>query len=525
MALVVTNGRIWTGTGFATSVVIEGDRITSVNAESVSSAPRGARLIDVEGRLVLPGFIDSHTHFISGGLQLSRVPLRDVESSEAFAVRLAEQAHRQDRGTWIQGSGWDEQRWVSPHVPTRQMIDAVTTEHPIFVSRMDMHMALANSVALRLAGVTRETPDPPGGTIVRDAAGEPTGLLKDTAMSLVSRVVPPPSAGERRAAARAAMHEAAQFGATSVCDMGMSPEAFEDLRAWQALEREGALTMRVSMFTPIRDYQRLKDAGIEKRFGNTLRIGGLKGFADGSLGSGTAAFFDPYSDEPGNRGLLMEEVENGSMAAWIADADAHELQVALHAIGDRANAEVLSIFEARPDSRARRFRIEHAQHLNPELIQRMAAAGVVASMQPYHAADDGRWAESRIGAARAKGAYAIRSLIDAGVVVSFGSDWTVAPLNPMLGLHAAVTRRTIAGGHPGGWIPEEKIGIEQAIRCYTENGAWALFAENELGRIAPGMFADLVVLSDDLFTIPPEAIPEVRADLTMQGGRVVFERA
>jgi hypothetical protein len=405
--------------------------------------------------------------------------------------------------------------------PSRQLLDAI--ENPIFVTRADMHMGVANSRALQLAGITGDTPDPAGGTIVRDERGEPTGMLKDAAMPLMYAVIPPPSLEDRVAAGRAALAEAARFGVTSFCDMGMGPEAFDDFRAYQRLDRDGALTARVSLYTPIGAYQRLRDASIEKRFGSArLRIGGLKGFADGSLGSATAAFEEPFQDEPHNCGLRMGPMSDGSMAEWAADADAHELQLAIHAIGDRANAEVLSIFESRPNPRTRRFRVEHAQHLNPALIQRFASSGVIASMQPYHLVDDGRWAERRIGPARARYAYAFRSLLDAGAIVTFGSDWTVAPLNPLLGVHAAITRRTPA--HPDGWNPEQKITLEEALRCYTANNAYALFAEHELGRIAPGYLADLVVLSHDLFTIAPEELPQVRVDYTIVDGTIVHER-
>jgi predicted amidohydrolase YtcJ len=519
--LVLTNGKIWTGNGFAKSVVIDGNRIVAVDAP----APEGAEVIDLRGRLAVPGFIDNHTHFVGGGFQLSRVQLRDAASPEEFAKRIAAHAKKLGKGKWVTGWGWDEQLWQPYRLPERSMIDALTPDNPVFVSRLDGHMALANTVALKLAGITRETPDPPGGTIVRDRNGEPTGLLKDAAMGPVYAVVPPASADERLAAARAALGEAAKLGVTSFCDMSDGAEAFDDFRAYQRLERDGALTARVYLFTPISDYEKLKAAGVEKRFGTArLRIGALKGFADGSLGSSTAAFYEPFAGEPENRGLTMEELASGAMAKWVADADAQNLQIGIHAIGDRANADVLSIFESRPNVKDRRFRIEHAQHLNPELIKRFAANRVVASMQPYHAIDDGRWAESKIGKERAKGTYAFRSLIDAGAVLTFGSDWTVAPLDPILGIYAAVTRRTIDGRNPNGWIPEQKITVEEALRCYTTNNAWAMFAENEVGRIAPGMLADIVVLSEDLFTIAPEKIENVKVDVTIFDGKVIYRR-
>lgn len=459
-----------------------------------------------------------------GSLQLSRVQLRDARSSGEFTERIAAHAAKLGSGRWITGGSWDEQRWDPLELPTRHMVDASTADNPVFVTRLDVHMGLANSLALKLAGITRETPDPPGGTIVRDAKGEPTGLLKDAAMIAMNAVIPPPTLDERIDAIRAGLREAARLGVTSFCDMGMSLEAFDDFRAWQRVERAGELTARVSMYTPIGAYQRLKDAGIEKRFGSErLRIGGLKGFADGSLGSATAGMREPFTDEPHHCGLMMEPMTDGSMARWVADADAHELQLAIHAIGDRANAEVLDIYATRPSLRDRRFRVEHAQHLDPGLIRRFAESGVVAAMQPYHAIDDGRWAERKVGPLRARSTYAFRSLIDAGAHVTFGSDWPVAPLDPILGIYAAVTRRTLDGRYPDGWIPEQKVTIEQALRCYTTNNAWAMFAENEIGTIAPGHLADIAVLSDDLFSIDPAAIENVKVEMTVFDGRVVWD--
>lgn len=528
--LILVNGKIWTGADnprFAQAVAIEGNRILAVgtNDAVLAAAPREAKKIDLGGRLVVPGFIDNHLHFVDGGLQLSRVQLRDAATPEEFARRIGEYAKRIGRGKWIIGGEWDEQLWTPYRLPTRQMIDALTPDNPVFVARLDGHMALANSLALKLAGVTRESVDPPGGTIVRDDKGQPTGLLKDAAMDAVWKVTPPPSLDERVAAARAALKEAARFGVTSFCDMSGS-DAFDDLRAYQRLESEDALTARVYLFTPISASERLSNAGIEKRFGsNHLRIGGLKGFADGSLGSSTAAFFEPFAGEPSNRGLMMEAMTSGAMPKWVAAADSNNLHVAIHAIGDRANDEVLKIFEKIPNVRHRRFRIEHAQHLNDSLIRRFASARIIASMQPYHAIDDGRWAEKKIGPGRARGTYAFRSLLDAGAILTFGSDWTVAPLNPILGIYAAVTRRTIDDANPGGWIPEQKITLEEALRCYTANNAYAMFAEKSVGKIAPGMLADLVVLSSDLFTIPPERIDSVQVDMTVFDGKVIYQKA
>jgi predicted amidohydrolase YtcJ len=481
--LILTNGKVWTGDGFAEGLAIEGNRIVAVGA--------AASGIDLHGRLVVPGFIDNHTHFIDGGMQLSRVQLRDAATPEELARRIAEH-----KAPWVTGGGWDHTIWSPPSLPTRQLIEI---DRPVFVSRLDMHMALANSLALKLAGITRETPDPPGGTIVRDDRGEPTGILKDTAMELVP--VPPATLAERVAAARAGLAEAARFGVTAFCDMS-GADAYEDLRAYESLGDE--LTARVALFSPILGDPRSGET--PERRGREARTphAGLKGFADGSLGSATAAFFEPYTDDSSNRGLLMESITDGRMRAAVAAADG--LQVAIHAIGDCANHEVLKIFESMPKGR---FRIEHAQHLNPDLIKRFADAGVIASMQPYHAEDDGRWMEGKIGPDRVKWAYAFRALLDAGVTVTFGSDWTVAPLDPLLGVYAAVTRQ---------------VSVAEALRCYTANNAYAMDRENEIGRIAPGMLADIVVLSDDLFTIPPETIPNVKVDFTIFDGKTIYER-
>lgn len=517
---VLENGKVWTGAAFARSVTIVGDRIASLDAPP----PANARVVDLGGRLVVPGFIDNHLHFVMGSLQLDAVQLRDAVALEDFASRIAERARNVGPGHWITGGGWDEQRWDPPLPPTRASIDAVTRENPVFVTRLDLHMGLANGVALRLAGITRETPDPPGGTIVRGADGEPTGLLKDSAMRLVAAIVPLPDAAARANAIRRGLREARRLGVTSFCDMAIAPDAFDDFRALQRVERNGELTARVWSYLPVASWERLRDAGLERGFGSArLRIGGLKGFADGSLGSATAAFRDPYEDEPCNCGLLMEPMLDGSMARWITAADASELQLAIHAIGDRANADVLSIYESLPGYRERRLRIEHAQHLDAGLVRRFADGRIVASAQPYHAADDGRWADARVGAARAAWSFPFRSLLDAGAVVTFGSDWPVAPLDPIAGIHAAVTRQTVGGGNRNGWIPEQKITVAEALRCYGASSAWAVFAEREVGTIAPGMRADLAVLSDDLFTIDPDRIAAARVDMTIFDGRVIHE--
>jgi predicted amidohydrolase YtcJ len=497
--LALTGGRIWTGAHFARSLVIRDGRIESIDA----AIPNDAARIDLRGRLAVPGFIDNHLHFVTGGLQLERVQLRDATTRDAFTRRIAQRAQTLGEGRWILGGGWDEQQWSPARVPSRHDIDPVTPNHPVWVTRNDLHMGVANSAALKLAGITRETPDPPGGTIARGEDGEPAGLLKDSAMALLAKVIPAPSIDERMGAIRSGLREAARCGVTAFCDMALNAEAFDDFEAFQQLDRAGGLTARVFMYLPV-------GHDVEKLHGPRLRVPGLKGFADGSLGSSTAAFREPYEGET-HRGLVMQPMLDGSMARWIADADARGLQLAIHAIGDRANDDVLAIFESMPSHRERRLRIEHAQHLDAELVRRFAAGKIIASMQPYHAVDDGRWAETKIGAARAQWAFPFGSLVRGGAVVTFGSDWPVAPLSPIAGIRAAVTRE---------WIPEQRISAMDALRCYTTNNAFAVFAENEIGAIAPGMRADLAVLSGDLFT----RLEQVEIDMTIFDGEVIHER-
>jgi hypothetical protein len=529
--LILTNATIRTmdaGQPVARALAVLGNRIVAVGtSETVGRlAGAGTRVIDAGGRLVLPGFNDAHVHFLEGGFQLSGVDLRDADSPEEFSARLRRFAERLPRGRWITGGSWDHERWPGAPLPTRELVDAATTNTPVFVSRLDGHMALANSLALRLAGVTRETPDPPGGLIARDPkTREPTGLLKDAAMNLVSKVVPPATFEEKLEAARAASEHAASLGVTSVQDMS----AGADVGVYQTLLQRGLLTTRIYAVWPLPRWERLAETGVRAVFGNDLlRLGGLKGFSDGSLGSTTALFFEPYADAPETRGLPADEMfPEGVMLQRVRAADRAGLQVMVHAIGDRANDQMLSIFEAvarENGPRDRRFRIEHAQHLRPQEIPRFARAGVIASMQPYHAADDGRWAGKRIGAQRCQGAYAFRALLDAGAKLAFGSDWTVAPLDPLQGIAAAVTRRTLDGRHPDGWVPEQKITVEEAVRAFTVGAAYAEFAEAVKGSIAPGKLADLVMLSQDIFTVAPTEIEKTRVLWTVLDGRVVFDK-
>ncbi len=527
--VVFTNAKVWTvdpGKPVAQAVAVSGDRIIAVgtNAEIRSLAGPKTKITDIGGRLMLPGFIDNHTHFSSGGFQLQNVDLRDAASEREFARRIRERAERYP-SRWITGGDWDHDNWPGGNLPTKELIDEVTPGTPVFVNRYDGHMVLVNSYVLKLAGITKNTPDPPGGSIVRDPkTGDPTGVLKDEAMSLVYSHMPDATEEELLDAVRLALAEARKLGITSIQDMSSS----SDVRAYQTLREEGELTARFYCRLPISQWENLARIGIRVPFGDSwIRMGSLKAYADGSLGSSTALFFDPFTSDPGTKGLPSDILLDGRLERWALAADRARLQLSIHAIGDSANTRILDLFAKivkENPSWDRRFRIEHAQHIHPKDFKRFADLGVIASVQPYHAIDDGRWAEKRIGRERSKTTYPFRSFLSNKVRMTFGSDWTVAPLSPLLGIYAAVTRRTTDGANPDGWFPEQKITVEEAIKAYTMDNAYAAFEEEEKGSITAGKLADFVVLKEDIFSIDPNRIGKVQVDMTILGGKVVYER-
>ncbi len=526
--LIVTNAAVWTGVDSAPraeAVAVRDGRIVHVgsNAEVLRLRGEATRQIDARGRLLVPGFIDDHTHFVGGGFALASVDLRPARTPREFTRLLGDHARKLPAGRWITEGNWDHEAWPGAPLPRREWIDSVTPNHPVAVSRLDGHMVIANTRALRLAGITRDTPDPPGGTIVRDArTGEPTGVLKDEAMSLVFRHVPAPTAEERAEALRTAQQHALERGVTMVNDMG----SWADLEAMRRAHAADSLRIRIYEHVPLDSWRRLRDyVAREGRGDAQLKWGGLKGFVDGSLGSTTAWFYQPYVDEPKTSGLMV--TDTARLREWIMAADSAGLQVVVHAIGDHANDWLLDVYEqvvAMNGARDRRFRIEHAQHLTRDAIARFARLGVYPSMQPYHAIDDGRWAEKRIGPERIKTTYAFRSLLDAQAPLMFGSDWTVAPIEPLLGIYAAVTRRTLDDAHPNGWVPKEKISVEEALRAYTRTNATGSFMEKEIGTLEPGKLADMVLLSENILEIDPVRIRDALVDYTIVGGEVVFER-
>lgn len=485
--LVLRGGRVWPGRGLAeaSAIALRGERVVGLGSDDALAALIGGatRVVELRGRLVVPGFNDAHVHLLSGGFGLLSVDLRDATDAAELARRLGAHARTLPKGTWIQNGNWDHEAWPSRALPTRHAIDAATSDHPVFVNRLDGHMALANSLALRLAGITRLTPDPDGGSIVRDADGEPTGILKDNAQDLMERAIPEPTREMNRRAARAALAEAARLGVTSIQDNS----SIDALPTYLELRAAGELTARLNVWRPISALPALLQSGARSGLGDDwLRLGALKILSDGAMGSGTAAFFEPYSDDRTTSGLLLYPV--AELERLVREADAAGFQLAVHAIGDRANALVLDAFEKAVranGARERRFRIEHAQVVRKADLARYRSLGVIASIQPSHCIDDMRWAERRIGAARCRDAYNFRSFAAAGIPIAFGTDWFVEPLDPRLGLYAAVTRELPGGGPAGGWFPGERLSLEEALDFYTRGSAYAEFTERDKGRWRP----------------------------------------
>ncbi len=523
--IIITNAKIWTGNEarpWAKAMALNGETILAVhNLEKVMKHKSSrSTIIDMKGNLVVPGFIDAHVHLYQGGANLTSVQLRDARTPEEFIGRIAEYASTLKPGEWILGGDWDGKEWG--RLPEKEWIDSVTPDNPVFTVRLDGHMGLANSLALKLAGVDRSVKDIAGGTIERDDAGNPTGIFKENAMDLIFNAIPEPTPEQVDKVLEVAMDYLASNGVTSV--HGVDAADYAD--ALDRLRKSGKLITRIYAMTPVSKWESMKNQIEEEGVGdNWIKFGGVKGFLDGSLGSHTAAFFEPYDDKPGDAGFYVNSEED--LYRWISEADKAGLQVVIHSIGDRANNFMLNLYEKvamENGPRDRRFRIEHAQHLTPSDIPRFAELGVIASMQPYHAIDDGRWAEDLIGAERIKTTYAFKSLMDAGAVVAFGSDWFVAPPTPLEGIYGAVTRRTLDGENPEGWVPEEKITVEQALVAYTRNAAYAAFDEDVKGTLEPGKLADFVVLSEDITAIDPVMIWDVKVLQTFVGGKKVFQR-
>ena len=529
--LIITNAHVYTvdanhPTGEA--VAILGDRIVAVGSSAEIDAWRSDKTVMIDGRghLLLPGFNDAHVHFIPGGVQLDSINLREAATPEAFRDTVAARVKKTAKGEWIIGGDWDEQKWSPAVLPTKELIDAVSPETPVFVTSYDGHISLANSYALKLAGVTSKTKAPAGGEIVHDKSGNPTGVLKDAAQNLVQDKIPDLTHEQRVRAAKRALAHAASLGVTSVQDMNPS---YADIAVYSELAERGELTTRIYAAPMLVHWNDFAKIGVRRAWGSPyLRFGAMKTYADGSLGATTAYFFQPYTDAPNTRGLLSDELHPISQERErLIKADAAHLQICAHAIGDEAISTMLDLFTEVVKTNGpgdRRWRIEHSQHLAEKDFKRYAELGVIASVQPYHAIDDGRFAEKRIGPDRIKRTYAFRTFLDNRVRLAFGTDWTVAPLSPMWTIYAAVTRATLDGKNPDGWVPEQKLKVNEAVEAYTMGSAYAEFQEKVKGSITVGKFADMVLLGDDIFKLQPAAIKDVEVEMTMVGGKITYKK-
>ena len=517
--LVLENSRIWSDglVGFAEFAAVRDGRFVYVGPRRAELIGEGTEVVNAGGRVVIPGLMDSHIHMLGGGTQLLELQLRDAGSQREFVNRVSQHAAALPRGAWIRGGRWSTESWVDSRQPTRAWVDDVSNGHPLLLKRMDGHSVLVNSQALALAGITRDgPPDPVGGVIDRDpVTGEPTGILRDDAIDLVSRHIPSATLDEKVSALRRAEQKALGSGITAVSDI---PD-LGDLAAYARLAEAGA-RMRFFLYVSDDDWEAAIDAvrAFPQRPGR-VEIRGLKAYVDGSMGSRTAYMREPFlgndSAHPGWHGLLRTGVEG--LAAKVRLARRAGLQPIAHAIGDEANHILLNVLAEvyGENLAAARCRAEHVQHLLAEDIARYGELGVIASMQPYHKADDGRYAESYISPRRARSSYTYKSLLDSGAVLIFGSDWPVVSLNPFLGIEAAVTGRILDGGT---WQTQQNITVAEALRSYTSRAAWAIFAENDMGRIAPGYRADFVILNRSPFD-PDVQWAKIRPVRVFVGGR------
>ena len=536
--VVLTNGHIYTvdpALGRVEAIAITQGKIVAVGTamEIEHWVGSNTKVIDLEDKFVMPGFNDAHVHLASAGLGLLNVNVEATRSLAEFQERIRARLGEFEPGEWVTGRGWDQSLWKENRMPTRADLDAISTEHPMLFERVDGHSSVANSRALELAGITRDTPDPEGGAIVRDDAGELTGWLKENAVDLVARLIPPPTREKRKQALELVLAEAARLGVTSLQDdsirgdIGPGGAGWENFLALRELKEEGKLPVRVTEWLPF-------DASLEhleemRQEGGTtdpwLKTGALKGITDGSGGSLSAAMLEPFANAPDNRGILLYDPEQ--LKKMVVDRDAAGFQMALHAIGDHANRVVLDAFELAEKTNNRsnaRHRIEHAQFVHRDDVPRFKELGVIASMQPSHVLNDMRWAPTILGPEREYEGYAWNSLRKAGAVLAFGTDYAVEPLNPMRGLYASMTREFEEGGPEGGWLPGEKLGIAEAIRAYTWGSAYAEFEDHRKGTLAPGKFADLIVLSQDITRLPAAEVLRTEVLLTMVGGEIVFEK-
>jgi predicted amidohydrolase YtcJ len=548
--LVLLNGTVYTvdpDRPRAGAIAVFRDRIVAVgtNSEIRSRIGRSTRIVDLDGRFVVPGFVDDHTHFAQAGALLLGANLLRVHDERGLRDSITAVAERLPGESWIVGGDWGAyEAWEEgssgeaasaskagePFVPNRQTIDDVSGSHPVLIRRFDRSMYLANGIALEKAGIDADTTDPVDGTIERDANGEPTGILTGTAVELVEAVIGEKPWEQRLAESRRALEELRRYGVTSIHDITRR----DQMRVYQELLRNDELSVRVWARPTLDMVEHLAAVGIETGFGNDmLKIGGLKGFVDGIMGNSSALFYEPYDHDPENSGKLRDMMyPEGNMLRLIREADRAHLVPNVHAIGDKAIAMLLEMYETVIEENPpwdRRFRIIHSQVVGPDDFSTYGKLGIVAEVQPYHAVDDMRWMEERIGRERSKGAYAFKSLQMGGARLCFGTDWpgtnaAYYPANPLLGIYAAVTRKTLTGAPPGGWFPAQILTVPEAIEAYTMGSAWAAYEEDDKGSITPGKLADLAVLSKDITSIPSAEIKDVDVVMTILGGKIIFDQ-
>jgi predicted amidohydrolase YtcJ len=529
--LYFLHGRIYTNDPqhpWAAAMAVREGKITCVGGlEQImlecGGGQENAEVVQLAGHFVMPGFNDAHVHLGSAGADMLAVRLNGAASIEELQKRVGDAVAARKEGEWITGSGWDHTLWPDKKFPNKQQLDAVSPKNPVLLTHISGHVAVANSLALKLAGVAKDTPNPKGGEFERSEDGELTGMLKEgSAIQLVAQYVPDPSPEERRRGIELVLADAAKNGVTSLQDNS----EWDDFLVYRDLKDEGKLTARITEWlhftTALGELQNMRsEGGISDPW---LKTGALKMVTDGALGSRTAAMAAPYSDDPSTSGIITMDPEK--LRQMAVERDKAGFQLAFHAIGDRANRVALDVFEAVAKANAprdRRDRIEHAQVVAPEDFPRFAKLNVIASMQPSHETTDMRWAEQRVGPDRAKGAYAWATMQKNGVRLAFGTDYDVEPISPFRGLYACVTRELPDGGPQGGWQPQEKISLDDCIRAYTIGSAYAQFEEGKKGQLKPGQYADFIVLSNDLTKVPPSEYVKTRVLRTVVGGRTVYQ--
>ncbi len=519
--LVVKNALVWSDgtTGFATSLAVDDGVFVYVGDDPTAFVGPQTTVVDAQGKTVIPGIIDSHIHMMNGGGSLTDIQLRDAKDKQDFIARIKAYAAANPQRQWITGGRWSVESWADRTEPTKEWLDQAVPDRPVFLSRMDGHSAVANTKALQMAGVNKDTKDPDGGRVVKGADGNPTGLLRETATGLVGRLVPGKSQAILAQDLRAAMRHANANGITTVSDI----PGEGSLPIYAQAAQEGALTVRFGLYPTMSPTSIARVKTDFKELNDWLQFKGVKVYMDGTLGSRTAWMSEPFNNNPAdvanNTGLPRPGVNDGSVRQTAALCAANHLQLIGHAIGDRANHELIEFFKtAWTDLRSARPRLEHAQHLRASDIPAIGRLGVITSYQPYHKADDGRYAEAYIGVERSNSSYAYKDVLDSGGVLAFGSDWPVVTLNPFLGMEAAVTGRTLAGQF---WQTRNNVTLMEALRGYTSSGAYAMFWEKKVGRIAPGFLADFVVLNEPLF-VPSPKWSELRPTATYVGGKKVY---